>query len=87
MTIMMAHGTTDVAVMKDPAKSLGEGISNVDDAGDGEEDNVTKEFPFLDGEELDVDVSGAWGGLGCIDNEDGRSIIFVDRGSVELGEI
>ena len=84
---MMAHGTTDVAVMKDPAKSLGEGISNVDDAGDGEEDNVTKEFPFLDGKELNVDVPGAWGGFRCVDNEYGRGIIFVDRSGVELRKV
>ena len=87
MTSMMAHGATDVAMVKDPTESFCEGISNVDDTSNGEKNNMTEHFPFLNGEELYVDVSGAGGGLGCIDNEDGRCVIFVDWSSSKLREI
>ena len=42
----VTHGPADMAVLEDPAESLGEGITGVDNTGDGTEDQLLAHSPL-----------------------------------------
>jgi hypothetical protein len=47
---------------------------------------VTRAFPILDSEVLDINVAGACGGTAGIDHVNGRFIVFIKESGVLLGK-
>lgn len=74
----MAHHATYMPGMKDPAERFGECIRRVNDAGDVAHNDITRFFPVLDSEELDVNMSSAFGRYAVVNHEDRGHIVFVD---------
>ena len=46
MGTIVTHGPTDMTVLKDPAESFCEGITRVNDAWDGTEDQLLAQSPL-----------------------------------------
>ena len=73
-----------MAVMEHPPQSFGEPISRIDDARDVVKDDVLLFLPVLDGKELDVDMTTAFGGDAVVDDVDGRLVVLMQNGGVVL---
>ncbi len=71
----MTHKTACVESMQDPAEGLGEIIRRVHDPRAMFENNPILIFPVLNGQVLNLDVSGMLSGMTGIDNFDGGFII------------
>ena len=74
----MTHGAADMTRVKNPAKSFGGGIGNIDGGGDVYHANDTAGAPFLDCKMLDVNVARALGGAVLVNHSDGGLIILVE---------
>ena len=73
----MSHEAASVSRMKNPANAFGECIAGVDGSFDVLKDDMSSAFPVLDGEVLNVDVSGAFSGAPGIDHFDCGFVVFV----------
>ena len=71
----MSHHETGMAGMENPAKSFGEGIRRIDDAGEMAKDEIAKSMPLLKGKVTDVNMARSFGGPVVVDNLDGGIIV------------
>ena len=82
----VAHEASSMSGVENPANTFGKSVAGVDGAFDVLEEDMSSTFPILDGEVLDVDVSGAFGRASSIDHFDGRFVVFVKNGRTFLSE-
>jgi hypothetical protein len=73
-----------MAVMQQPAKGLGQGISRVNGLPYVAQDHFTFGHPFLQGKVLDVDVEIETFGAFIIGHHDGGCIILVKLSGFKL---
>ena len=73
----MSQSPASMAMMKDPAKRLGEVIGIVDDAREVNQENVTIVLPILDGKVLDGNVAGPLCWDAGVHHINGRLVVVV----------
>jgi len=83
---IVTHDATGVAFVQHPAKRLGEVVRGIDDPGDVAHDEIAGVFPVLDGEVLDVDMTGTLGRNLGIDHLECGDVVDVERGRAGLSE-
>ena len=73
-----------MTVEEDVAESLGESVREVDASRDVIKGDDLAGCPFLDGEVLDIDVPGTFGGLAGVCQMTAGDVVSVDHGRTIL---
>ena len=82
----MAHETTGMTIVKNPADGFSHSITGVENTRDVTEKDVTGRFPILNSEVADVNVARAFGRDAIIDHLDAGFIIFIENRGYFLRE-
>jgi hypothetical protein len=82
----VAHKATAMTGMKNPTKRLTKVIRGVENAWDVGSQNISVVFPILYRKPLDINMARSFCGLARIDHFNGRLIVNVEHGGVNLPE-
>ena len=80
----MTHQAANMAMVERGPKRLRQGVGGIDDARDVGKDNFLGGLPLLQGEVLDVNVTGTRCGTICVNHQDRGCIVLEQRGRTEL---
>ncbi len=80
----MAHQATNMTMMERGTERFCQRVGGIDDTRDMGKDNFLGGFPLLQGEMLDVDVTGTRCGTIRVNHQDRGCIILKQRGRTEL---
>ena len=73
-----------MAMVESGTKGCSERVGRIDDAGDVLHNNFVVGLPLLDGKMLNVNMARAGRRTAGVDHENGRRVVFVERGGAEL---
>ena len=71
-------------MMERGTEGLCQGIGRIDNAGDVRKHDFLGSFPLLEGKMLDVNVTSTRCGTIRIDHQNGRGVVFEQRGRTKL---